>query len=299
VLPPTRSSGHLGRRTARMLGALLCAMALVAGGVVGAPAAQGADNPYQRGPDPTHSSIEATRGPFAVSSQAIVGARGFGGGQIYYPNDTSQTYGAVVIVPGFISVWAQLNWLGPRLASQGFVVIGIETSAVTDLPDARGNQALAALDWATTSSPVASRIDKTRLAAAGWSMGGGGMRRAALQRPSLKAVVGMAPWNGERNWSSVTVPSLFFGGQNDAVASPNDHAKPFYNSINRAEKDYIEVRGEGHFFPTSANTTMAKYFISWLKRWVDNDTRYTQFLCPGPATGALNPVSASMNTCPF
>ncbi|SHM40309.1 hypothetical protein SAMN05443668_101498 [Cryptosporangium aurantiacum] len=294
-----RSTGRPERRRASLPALLLFTAALVASGLTAAPAAQAADNPYQRGPDPTNASIEAATGPFAVGTQPIVGASGFGGGQIYYPTDTSQTYGAVVIVPGFISVWAQLNWLGPRLASQGFVVIGIETSVITDLPDPRGDQALAALDWATTRSPVASRIDRTRLAAAGWSMGGGGLRRAALQRPSLKAIVGMAPWNGERNWSAVTVPTLFFGGSSDAVASPNDHAKPFYNSITRAEKDYIELRNADHFFPTSANTTMAKYFISWLKRWVDNDTRYTQFLCPGPSTGLFAPVSASMNTCPF
>ncbi|MFB9321245.1 alpha/beta hydrolase family protein [Cryptosporangium minutisporangium] len=294
-----RSPGRSRRGRIPLPGFLLIIAALVAGGLTAAPTAQAADNPYQRGPDPTNASIEATTGPFAVDSQPIVGATGFGGGQIYYPRDTSQTYGAVVIVPGFLSVWAQLNWLGPRLASQGFVVVGIETSGTTDLPDARGNQALAALDWATNRSSVASRIDRTRLAAAGWSMGGGGLRRAALQRPSLKAIVGMAPWNGERNWSSVTVPTMFFGGSSDVVASPNDHAKPFYNSITRAEKDYIELRNADHFFPTSANTTMAKYFISWLKRWVDNDTRYTQFLCPGPSTGLFAPVSASMNTCPF
>ena len=26
--------------------------------------------------------------------------------------------------------------------------------------------------------------------------------------------------------------------------------------------------------------TIAKYSISWLKRFIDNDTRYEQFLCP-------------------
>lgn len=303
MLPLTATKGgkyaRLGRRKAGPISALIATLALVASGIISAPAAQAADNPYQRGPDPTNSSIEATRGSFSVTSQSINGASGFGGGQIYYPTDTSKTYGAIAIVPGFVSSWSQLSWLGQRVASQGFVVIGIETKGLTDLPDSRGDQILAALDWATTKSSAASRIDKTRLAAAGWSMGGGGMRQAALKRPSLKATIGMAPWSGERNWSSVTVPSLFFGGSSDIVASPNDHAKPFYNSITKAEKDYIELRDADHFFPTSANTTMAKYFISWMKRWVDNDTRYSQFLCPGPSTGLTSPVSASQNTCAF
>lgn len=290
--PPARS----GRRVAGLVSALILALTFV---TAGTSTALAADNPYERGPAPTTASVQATTGPFAVDSQPIVGASGFGGGQVYYPTDTSHTYGAVAIVPGFISVWAQINWLGPRLASQGFVVIGIETNAITDLPDPRGEQLLAALNWATTSSPVANRIDKTRLAVAGWSMGGGGLKKATADRPSLKAAIGLAPWNGDRNWSSDKVPTMLVGGSSDVVASPNDHAKPFYNSITGTEKAYLELRDADHFFPTSANATLAEYMISWLKRWVDNDARYTQFLCPGPSTGLLDPVSAYQNTCPY
>jgi dienelactone hydrolase len=287
------------RRKAGLVGSLTVTMALVAGGFAAAPAAQAADNPFERGPAPTTQSVEAVNGPFAVSTQPIIGASGFGGGQLYYPSDASKTYGAVAIVPGFVSVWAQLNWLGPRLASQGFVVIGMETNGLLDLPNDRGKEVEAALTWATTTSPVANRIDKTRLAAAGWSMGGGGMRQVALDMPSVKAIIGLAPWTGDRDWSGDHVPTLLVGGSSDVVASPNDHAKPFYNSINGAEKAYLELSGADHFFPTSANTPLAKEMISWLKRWVDNDTRYSQFLCPGPSTGLGSPISAYQNTCPF
>jgi hypothetical protein len=38
--------------------------------------------------------------------------------------------------------------------------------------------------------------------------------------------------------------------------------------------------------------------IAWLKRWVDADTRYSQFLCPGPAVTLTGPVSDSRSTCP-
>jgi hypothetical protein len=30
------------------------------------------------------------------------------------------------------------------------------------------------------------------------------------------------------------------------------------------------------------NTTIAKYNLSWRKRFADNDTRYERFLCPAP-----------------
>ena len=57
---------------------------------------------------------------------------GFGGGVIYYPTSTSEgTFGAVAISPGFTATWSSINWLGPRIASHGFVVIGIETNSVS------------------------------------------------------------------------------------------------------------------------------------------------------------------------
>jgi hypothetical protein len=40
---------------------------------------------------------------------------------------------------------------------------------------------------------------------------------------------------------------------------------------------------------------MAKYMISWLKRFVDNDTRYEQFLCPAPDD---REIEEYRNTCP-
>ena len=41
--------------------------------------------------------------------------------------------------------------------------------------------------------------------------------------------------------------------------------------------------------------TIAKYSISWLKRFVDNDTRYEQFLCPKPTGPAIEEYR---DTCP-
>jgi hypothetical protein len=37
--------------------------------------------------------------------------------------------------------------------------------------------------------------------------------------------------------------------------------------------------------------------ISWLKRFVDDDTRYDQFLCPGPSRGS--DVEEYRSTCPL
>src|SRR5690242_20409050 len=154
---PTRRSRERGlRRPAGLVAKLTLALGLLAGGLAPSIPAQAADNPYQRGPAPTEASVSATRGPFAVTESSISSlVSGFGGGRLYYPTDTSQgTFGAVAISPGFTATWSSLEWLGPRLASQGFVVIGIETNTIFDQPAQRGDELLAALDWAVNSSPA-------------------------------------------------------------------------------------------------------------------------------------------------
>ena len=39
--------------------------------------------------------------------------------------------------------------------------------------------------------------------------------------------------------------------------------------------------------------------VSWLKLHVDDDTRYRQFLCPGPRASTLGEVSDYRNTCRY
>nr|WP_309238308.1 alpha/beta hydrolase [Actinoplanes aureus] len=269
--------------------------------VPGVTAAQAADNPYERGPAPTRALLEASRGPYSVSTTSVsrLAVSGFGGGEIYYPTSTSDgTFGAIAISPGFTAYWSSISWLGPRLASHGFVVIGIETNSTADQPASRGQQLLAALDYLTRSSSVRSRIDSSRLAVAGHSMGGGGSLEAASDRPSLQAAVPLAPWNLDKSWSELRVPTLIIGGESDSIASVSSHSIPFYNSIpSSAEKAYLELNNASHFFPQSTNTPTAVQMVSWLKRFVDDDTRYNQFICPGPSTGVS--ISDYRSSCPL
>jgi len=280
---------------------ILCglATALVVGAGVPAVSQAQAENPYQRGPDPTVSSIEAAQGPFATSQTTVSrqSASGFGGGTIYYPTSTAEgTFGAVAISPGFTATQSSISWIGPRLASQGFVVITIDTLSIYDQPDSRGDQLRAALRYLTDSSSVRARIDASRLAVAGHSMGGGGSLEAAADQPTLQAAVPLAPWHTTKTWSSLRVPTFVVGGESDTVAPVASHAIPFYDSIPAAaEKAYMELDGASHSFPQTPNTTMAKYTISWLKRFVDNDTRYDQFLCPAPSDAAIEEYR---DTCP-
>ncbi|MDF6021692.1 alpha/beta hydrolase [Streptomyces sp. JH34] len=264
------------------------------------PGAQAADNPYERGPAPSNASIEASRGSYATSQTTVssLSVRGFGGGTVYYPTSTSDgTFGAVVIAPGFTAYQSSIAWLGPRLASQGFVVFTIDTNTTSDQPASRGDQLLAALDYLTGSSSVRSRIDSSRLGVMGHSMGGGGTLEAAKDRPSLQAAIPLTGWNTDKTWPEVRTPTLVIGADGDTVAPVATHSEPFYNSLpSSLDKAYLELRGATHFTPNTSNTTIAKYSISWLKRFIDNDTRYEQFLCPLPSTSLT--IAEYRGNCP-
>ncbi|MEV5269359.1 poly(ethylene terephthalate) hydrolase family protein, partial [Streptomyces werraensis] len=162
---------HTSRRGTGRLAGLTAALAAVVGlSTLTGPGAHAADNPYERGPAPTESSIEALRGPYAVSQTSVsrLSATGFGGGTIYYPTTTADgTFGAVAISPGYTALESSISWLGPRLASQGFVVFTIDTNTTLDQPGSRGDQLLAALDYLTQRSSVRNRVDSSRLGVMG------------------------------------------------------------------------------------------------------------------------------------
>ncbi|MFC8272757.1 alpha/beta hydrolase family protein [Streptomyces sp. NPDC057271] len=266
-----------------------------------APAAGAADNPYQRGPAPTVASIEAARGSYAVSRTSVSSlfVTGFGGGTIYYPTTTSDgTFGAVVISPGFTAYESSIAWLGPRLASQGFVVFTIDTLTTLDQPDSRGRQLLAALDYLTQRSSVRGRVDASRLGVMGHSMGGGGTLEAAKSRPSLKAAIPLTGWNTDKTWPEISTPTLVVGADGDTIAPVATHSEPFYESLPTSlDKAYLELNGATHFTPNTSDTTIAKYSISWLKRFIDDDTRYDQFLCPLPRPSLT--IEEYRGTCPL
>ena len=278
------------------IAALVAISALALGAVTGPAPASAQGNPYQRGPAPTSAALEAARGPFAIQQTTVGRQTGFNGGTIYYPTDTSQgDFGAIAVSPGFLSPQAAIAWSGPRVASHGFVVITINTNGLFDFPNARADQLQAALDWLVASSPVRDRIDGSRLGVAGHSMGGGGTLEAARDNPDMQAAVAWQPWD-LANFSTMRTPSMIIGAQNDAIASVASHSEPFYTQIPAsAEKAYLELAGQGHGAGTQANTTQAKYTVAWFKRYIDNDTRYEQFLCPRPSGPT---IAEYRDTCP-
>ena len=267
---------------------------------------------FQRGPDPTVSSLEASAGPFAVATTTVASGSGFGGGTIYYPTNTTEgPFAAIVVAPGFTETQSNVNWWGPRLASHGFVVITINTNSTSDQPASRATQMIAALNRVVTLSqtsgnPIFGKVDPNRRGVMGHSMGGGGTLIAARDNPSLKAAIPFAPWNSSTtNFSGIQVPTMIIACENDSIAQVSSHASPFYNSLTDAiKKAFLEIAGGSHSCANSGNSNtriLGKYGVSWMKRFMDEDTRYSPFLCGAPHQTDLSgsTISEYRDNCPY
>jgi len=238
---------------------------------------------YQKGPDPTSALLNGN-GPFAVQESAIIGGSGFGGGRVYAPSQAG-SYAAIALSPGFTALWSSISWMGRRLASHGFVVLGMETITVADQPSSRGSELNAALRWLTTSSSVRDKVDGNRLGVGGHSMGGGGTLEAMAANPALKLGIPIAPWNLNTSWSRIQSPVLIVSGSADTIAPEAVHSDRFYASLGSSEKAQVSITGASHFFPQLPNGDLARYAVAWMKRFLDNDTRYSSFACQGSGLG--------------
>ena len=262
-----------------------------------------------RGPAPTEQSVASAAGPFSVGTVDVPTSAGFGGGTIYYPSNTSEGPFAVIsISPGFLENAGAVSGWGPRLASNGFVVVIINTTSGLILPDQRSQEQRQALTYVinqsnTPSSPIAGKVDPNRKGVAGHSMGGGATLISANADPSIRAAMPMAPWNGSASFPNVRVPTLIWACQSDTIAPVGSHASPMYNSIPATtKKEYISVAGGSHFCannPTDLNQSVGKYGVSFFKEFLDTDTRYDPWVCGASRPTAGSVLNEVRSTCPF
>ncbi|GGS78798.1 hypothetical protein GCM10010270_58460 [Streptomyces violaceus] len=258
-------------------------------------------------PNPTTASLEATDGPLTTATYTVPSPSGYGSGTVTYPT-ASGSYPGIVLMPGYQGTQQNLQWLAPRLASWGFVVINVGTNTLTDDPESRGRQITAAGTQLLAlgdapGNPLSGKLNGT-LGATGHSMGGGGVMAALRDDSRFRAGVPTAPYHPNGNFSGVTEPTFFLTCQSDSVAHGNTYAMPWYNSMSQAEKLYIEVPGD-HLCPMTGYGNKAKqgkWMVSFFSLWLRADTRFSPFLC-GPARDAdkndTSLVTRWKDTCQF
>ena len=277
----------------------LTALALAAVTSMAAPAFAAG---YERGPDPTAALLDAT-GPYALGTYKISAAdaksHNYGGATVYYPTGTTQTFGVVAMMPGFLAFQAVYETLVKKVASHGFIVINLDSLKSADQPNARALEMAGGLqhvvDLAKAGQvPYASVADVTRRAVMGNSMGGGAVLTGAVADKTLKAAVALQPWHTTKTFKGDAVPTLIVACEKDTIASNKAHSDVFYASLNpslpRAE---IEVTGASHlcstFLASSAQlTTAGKVSVAWLKRFLDDDMRYDAMVKGGVKEGEFS-----------
>jgi len=262
---------------------------------------------YTRGPNPSISSLETENGPYTVNTMDVPSSAGsFSGGTIHYPSGTTGTMGTIAVASGFLAPEGDIIWWGPRLASHGFVVITISTPTF-DGENRRATQLSEALDYAITQSnssgsDISGMVDPCRLGAMGWSMGGGGTLKLAADR-ELKAIIPTAPYYDQSNdFDTITASTLIIACEDDGTASVDGHSSVFYNDIPAStDKAMMVIAGGAHQCVTSGNANediMGKYGVAWMKRFMDEDTRYDQFLC-GPNHTSDSDISEYRENCDY
>lgn len=249
---------------------------------------------YSRGPTPTNAMLEADEGPFDYGRSTVSrwSAGGYGGGTLFYPTNTSEgPFAGIVVCPGYMEGDGAVDWWGPRLASNGFVVMVMQPqSTYTDQPIQRANQILDAVDdmisWNSSRyNAIYGKLDTNRFGLMGHSMGGGGTLIATedeANNPAIKAAIPLAPYALEKDFSGITAPTMIVACGADGIAPVAQHAKPFYNSLSSSiDKMFVEFAGDSHFCVIDGNSHYAllgKLGVSWMKVFLDEDARYLTFL---------------------
>ena len=130
-----------------------------------------------------------------------------------------------------------------HLASHGFIVAAANTSS-----SGSGREMLAGLDNLTTKNNQSGnrfngKVDLTRVAAMGYSQGGGGAM-AAARDPRVDTTVAIQPWRGST--TGIRVPTLYLAGSADAVVSASS-VEGYFNASSSVPAAFGNLRGATHF----------------------------------------------------
>ena len=234
-----------------------------------------------------------------LESDGIRDGDNYYGSTIYYPENTSDLLPSIIIIPGY--AWQEISiqaW-GSFLASHGIVCMTIGTNSIFDEVIDRKKALQDALislkaEQVRINSPLFNKLDTNLIALGGWSMGGGGAQLVAVEDPSIKAILAFCPWINPTDVSPALLnhntPILIFSGQIDVIAPPGVHADVQYNYTPISTKKLkYEVIGGGH---TIANTPLGGFGevgrmgLSWLKKYLVNDSCYCPLLLDTPTTAS-------------
>ena len=204
-------------------------------------------------------------GPHVVLEYNGPSAEHFISSTVYHPEGAHRPLSGVVLVGGWLcGEHALKNW-ALFLASHGLVAMTIATpSPRSDMPSQRSVALLAAAhalkaEGDSSASPLHGRLDATRIALIGYSLGGGGVQLAAAAEASseanLRCIVALAPHSGVnpdkdpaghaaavKACARHAVPALLVTCDADKRSPPAQHGRPMYDAMPaQTPRMYFEV----------------------------------------------------------
>jgi dienelactone hydrolase len=225
------SSGSGGGESGRAGDAPPVAGSSGAGGPSGGPPDAGADAPdAQADAGPTGPTFPAVTdlqadGPYAGAMLTNTGPSG--NYTVYHPRELGPG-GAKHPIVGWMSGGStQPSWytLLPRLATHGFVVVASNTVPTIGAEIELGREIIAGIDWilaqeADPSSMWSGKLDRTKIASMGYSMGGLATTTIA-DDPRLTTTVHVSGGNMViERIQKLRAPAAFICGETD-IANPN------------------------------------------------------------------------------
>lgn len=162
----------------------------------------------------------------------------------------------VLVLPGFTISHTDYATYARHLASHGFAVIGVDTRAelFRAVHDREAHELTQVLTWATSdASPLAGRIDATKIALAGHSKGGKLAAYTAALDARVDLTIGWDPVNGGGG------PCAFDTNCNRLPVAPNCQGKSAgIQSFTRAETLVLGAPPDALFNPDE--NVNAKHF---------------------------------------
>lgn len=235
------------------------------------------------------------------------------------PADRHQIYPLVVMSHGYSGTPVVLSWLAENLASKGYVVAAAhhEDPPITDASSFVGPLLLRPLDIAFLAHTVQARakggdpffsglVDPTRVALAGYSMGGygvltvagaslapgsaaivpggalsayalGGPKAGALHIDGLKAMVAISPaggagplpaW-GPEGLATLRTPSLFIVGDQDKLVGYSPGVKTLFDGAIHAPRYMLVFKNGGHSIGMNGAPEAMRHKL-WDQDWFED-----------------------------